>query len=474
MAIHSAGSPFAERPISDGSERTAHLVGACGSGMRALAEYLVDAGWRVSGSDQSPESRARRALRELGVEVGSGHRADNIPRDVDLVVHSAAVPESNVERIAAAGIGVVDLSYPQAIGCLTQSARTVAIAGTHGKTTTAAMLGWVLREAGWNASLICGGELRGLNRAGWRGTGDLLVLEACEYGRHFLQLRPKHVAVLSIEPDHFDCYPDLDSAIHSYREFLAAVPANGSVLLSADAPARDQLVRSAKSRVESCGLNPADDWCATEIGAAERRVSFTLRHRGQAWGRVELSHPGRHNVANAAAAAALAAQLGVPASAVVDGLRTFPGVRRRFELHERPGDVIWVDDYAHHPTAVRAVLTAARDELGARRVWCAFQPHQVSRTVSLMSEFAASLALADEVLLLPVYAARESAELDREEPVRRLAGRLHAAGCAARLEATLDRVAATLETEPRPGDVVAVLGAGDIERVCNEFTGRVR
>lgn len=449
-------------------------MGAFGAGMRALAEYLVDSGWRVSGSDQAPENRAGSALREIGMDVNCGHDAGHVSRDVDLVVHSAAVPESNAERIAAAGYGMIDLSYPQALRHCLEGCRGVAIAGTHGKTTTTAMLGWILRESGWNPSVICGGEVRGLARAGWRGRGDLLVLEACEYGRHFLELWPRFAAVLNIEADHFDSYPDLNAAVDAYGEFLATIPAEGGVLLDHSAPERERLMQATAAGVETFGVDMPADWSARRVTVDGGHVRFELHHLGEFWAEVELSHPGRHNVANAAAAAALAARLGVPPTAVVDGLRTFPGVRRRFEECGRRGGVLWIDDYAHHPTAVRAVLTAAREETGARRVWCAFQPHQVSRTVALLHEFVSALELADEVLVLPVYAARESAGIDSAGPSEEIVRQLAAAGRPARFEPTLDRVVTTLETEPRPGDVVVVTGAGDIERVCHEFTGRIR
>lgn len=441
--------------------------------MRALAEYLVDAGWRVSGSDQSPSRRARIALNAIGIDVAVGHDSGNLSSDIDLVVHSAAVPESNVERQAAIAQGIVDLSYPRTLALCSQTGRTAAIAGTHGKTTTTAMLGWILREAGWHPSVICGGELIGLSRAGWHGAGEVLVLEACEYQRHFLELHPHLAAILNVEPDHFDSYPDLDSALDAYCQFVAAVPAGGHVLLNAATPAGDRLADAAVCNMESYAVDVAADWSAVDVQARNQQVKFKLQHGGQPWADLELSRPGRHNVANAVAAAAMAAWLGVARSDIVKGLRSFPGVRRRLEVCGPHAGVRWLDDYAHHPTAVRAALTAARSEFDARRLWCAFQPHQVSRTVSLMPEFVDALRLADEVLLVPVYAARESVTVDSEAPVHTMARRLAAAGVAARFVPTLDRVVATLETEPRPGDVVVVLGAGDIERVCDEFTGRV-
>jgi UDP-N-acetylmuramate--alanine ligase len=462
------------QPISDGAGRRVHLIGVGGSGMRALAEYLVDAGWRVSGSDRAPTRRARTALKAIGVDVAVGHDAGNLGDGVDLVVHSAAVPESNLERVAAAAKGIVDLSYPQMLGRCTQAGRSVAVAGTHGKTTTTAMLGWVLRAAGWNPSVICGGELIGLGRAGWHGAGELLVLEACEYQRHFLELRPQCGAVLNVEPDHFDSYPDLDSAADAYCQFVVAVPAEGAIVLNAATPAGDRLANAAVCSVESYGVNVAADWSAVDVHSQSQRVRFKLLRAGRAWADVELSQPGRHNVANAVAAAVLAARLGVAKTDIVEGLRTFPGVRRRLEVCGRCCGVLWLDDYAHHPTAVRAALTAAREEFDARRVWCAFQPHQVSRTVLLMDEFVDALRMADEILLAPVYAARESGTIDPEGPAHTMVQQLVAAGVSARFVPTLDRIVATLETEPRPGDVVVVLGAGDIERVCDEFTGRIR
>ena len=299
-------------------------------------------------------------------------------------------------------------------------------------------------------------------------------MKPAEYGRHFLELRPQYATVLNVEPDHFDSYPDMNSAVDAYSEFLATVPNDGCVVLDAAIPVYDRLAAATRSSVESCGINPDCAWSAGDVQTVGGCVKFELRHNGRPWTQVELSIPGRHNVANAVAAAALAARLGVSRTGIVEGLRSFPGVRRRLEALGRHGGVLWIDDYAHHPTAVRAALTAAREEFDARRLWCAFQPHQVSRTVSLMSEFVDALQLADDVLLLPVYAARESDEVNPDSPAETMVRRLKAAGTSARFVPTLDRIADTLETEPRPGDVVVVMGAGDIERVCDEFTGRIR
>lgn len=450
----------------------AHLIGICGSGLRSLAEHLLDLGWHVSGSDLLPVGHQAQRLRARGVTLHAGHHANHLA-NADVVVHSPAIPESNPERAAAATRQRVCLSYPAMLGRLIIGRRGVAIAGTHGKSTTTAMLGWILRHAGLDPSVICGAELLNLAAGGWAGDGDAFVVEACEFRGSFLHLAPRCAAMLDIEPDHFDCYSDLDAAVAAYAAFAARLPRDGLLVCRADRPAVRRAAAAAVARVQTFGVQTPADWSARDVQPVPGRTSFRIERDGRLWTECVLRVPGRHNVGNALAAAALAAELGVSPDGVRRALAAFCGVRRRFEPLGAWRGVELVDDYAHHPTALSATLAAARLEYPGRRICCAFQPHQVSRTRRLLLEFAQSLRAADAALVLPVYSAREGASPETTAVSRRLVQAAQACGANARFVPSLDHLVASVETDARPGEVLLLVGAGDMERVRDDLARRV-
>lgn len=467
--------PF-PRSLTEGAAahgRAAHLIGLCGSGMKALGELLLDRGWRITGSDARPTHAMAAHWHSRGVRLLAGHRAEHVPADADLVVYSPAIPASNPERVAAEACGIEQVSYPQMLGRLMSERTGVAIAGTHGKSTTTAMLACILQHAGREPSVVCGAETIARHASGWHGGGNVFVAEACEYQRSFLELSAQHAAVLDLELDHFDCYPDLSAAADAFAAFVARLPADGRLVCRAGGPELKRIRDAASARIETFSLDSSADWTAASIQARPGMTSFVAWHRGQPWCDVRLQVPGRHNVLNALAAAALARGLGLTGLQVGEGLAAFRGIRRRFERLGAWRGIELVDDYAHHPTAVAATITAARIEFPRRRLWCAFQPHQVSRTTRLLHEFAVALSAADEVLIPPVYSARETGSAASVEAARQLAEQCEKCGGRARLLASLDRLVTTLETEPRPGDVILIIGAGDIDRVRDEFARRV-
>jgi UDP-N-acetylmuramate--alanine ligase len=454
--------------------RCAHLVGICGAGMNALASLLLDLGWSVSGSDRSPGEGLLSYFRSRGVHVHAGHDALCLPPRTDLVIYSAAIPPHNPEREAARRRNVPELSYSRMLGELMRARRGIGIAGTHGKSTTAAMVAAVLLASGREPSACIGAELCGLGKSGWAGAGDLFVVESCEYRRSFLDLSPTSAAILSVEPDHFDCFTHFDETREAFRQFAARVAPTGLVVVRGDSVAAVDAARAASARVETFSLAAGFDWRALDVRPTTQGVRFSASYRDEFVADFSLRVPGRHNVLNALAAAALCHQLGVPPAEVAEGLARFEGVRRRFEFKGTWEGITFLDDYAHHPTEVEATLTAARERFGRRRLWCLFQPHQVSRTRALFGEFAASLALADEVLMAPVYAARETADGSAESVARELALAISARGGRARFCGDLDQIKRTLDDEARPGDVVMTMGAGDIDRVHHEFTRRLQ
>ena len=500
-------------PIVFSPPRRAHLVGIAGNGMRALADVLLGWGWTISGSDLdiSPVER----LASAGVTLFRGHSADNLPLDAELVVYSDAVPSDNPELHRAAERGLPTLSYFQMLGQLGHGRNLLAVAGTHGKSTVTAMTAHLLVRAGLDPTIVCGATPLGAASGGRAGLGERMLVEACEYRANFLHLHPRQAVILGIEPDHFDCYASLDELEAAFAHFAASLPADGLLLARHECPSTRRAAAQARCRVETFGLFPDADWSARDIkprplvapndgvevrsnvdvavelppqptqwggsstatptcvgaehGATDGRgfmgcCQFEIFRCGRRFCAVQLQTPGRHNVINALAAAALASANGVLAEQIAAGLGEFPGLRRRMELLGQRRGVELLDDYAHHPTEVRAVLAAAREMFPGRRLWCVFQPHQASRTARLLDELAESLQNADKVLVAEIYRAREdhtsavgvtSADLARQA----------AAGGVEVLPGRSDReIAETLETQLAPGDVLITLGAGDVAK----------
>lgn len=308
------------------------------------------------------------------------------------------------------------------------------------------------------------------HRGGWAGAGELFVVESCEFDRSFLDFLPRYAAILSVEPDHFDCFADLSSLVQAFGEFARRVSSDGALLVRGDCAAAFESAQDATAHVVTFGVGSNCEWQADAIRKAAEGVRFRVLSCGQAWGEVQLLLHGDHNVLNALAAVALCAEIGLSADEIIAGLRSFPGIRRRFEVVGEWQGITLVSDYAHHPTAVAATLKTARQVFGSRRIWCAFQPHQVSRTLALMDEFAESFANADEVLIVPVFAARERVTDEPSLASRELARRIVSCGVVARFVESLDRIKATLDDATRPGDVLILMGAGDIERIPHELT----
>ena len=453
---------------------SAHLVGIGGAGMRALAQLLAGRGWQVTGSDLQTDAPALQQLSRGGLRIHQGHDHRHLQAETGVLVYSPAVGAGNPERQAAARRGLPQLSYSQMLGWLMQQQRGLCVAGTHGKSTTTSLAGHMLEFAGLEPSLVCGAELSDSGRSGCNGESDLLLVEACEYRQSFLDLSPLHAAILSVEPDHFDCYATGQELQDAFAAFAGRVPAEGHLVVSGDCAASRAAGEAAVAEVETFGMSHGCDWWAADLRQVAGGTRFRAFHRGEYFTEVYLPLRGRHNVSNALAAMALCAGVGVGPEVARESLAEFPGVRRRFESVGSYRGMMLYDDYAHHPTEVRATLETARETAGQRRLWCVFQPHQVSRTLELMDEFADSFAGADEVLVAPVFAARETAGTDVFEPASRLAEGITGQGGRARACKSLDHIVATLDDEARPGDMVVTMGAGDIDRVHHEFAGRLR
>lgn len=462
--------------MDDNLRPQAHLVGVCGSGMKALAELLFDQGCAISGSDLQLPGPSIKMLIERGLVFNHGHDARHLPDRLQQLIYSSAVPAQNPERQEAARRGIPELSFSQMVGTLMRASTGVCIAGTHGKSTTTAMTASILDAAGRLSSAVLGAELCENGRSAWVGVGDLFAAESCEFQRSFLDYHPRYAAILNIEPDHFDCYANLDEVQQAFQEFADQISVDGVLLFNNDNPAAVSVAKATRTAVKrvSYGIANEADWNARDCQASPMGMRFVLCQRDQRVIDIELKLHGMHNVYNALAAAALCCEIGVPPYVIQGSLARFQGIRRRCEFLGEWNGVTLIDDYAHHPTAVRMTLETLRKLYAGRRIWCVFQPHQISRTTALIDEFSESFGEADEVLLAPVYAARESVVDEPQQISSKLAQRLISRGISAQSFASLDQIVTTLEDSVRPGDVIVTMGAGDIDRIHHDFTRRVQ
>lgn len=451
------------------SVRHIHFVGIGGSGMSGIAEILLSQGFIVSGSDLA-QSSVTEHLTAQGAGVFIGHRAENI-EGAEVVVYSSAVrPADNPETKAALERKIPVIRRAEMLSEVSRLKYTLAIAGTHGKTTTTSMCGLVMMKAAMDPTVIVGGRLTGLGGSNARlGCGDWIVLEADEYDRSFLQLLPTIAVVTNIEADHLDIYSDLDDIKGAFTEFANKVPFYGSALVCLDDPGVRDVMPLIKRVIVTYGTTPQCDVRASNISYSERSSSYDLTYRGEPLGRIVLNVPGNHNVLNSLAACGVALQCGVPADVIRQGLAEFGGVYRRFEIKgETAGGVLVIDDYAHHPTEILATLEAARKGWD-RRIVAVFQPHTYTRTRDFYREFATSFDNADVIILTDVYAARE-------EPIEGVSGRLIADAArdaghrhvfyAERLEDVSELLAQVL----RSGDILLTMGAGDVWRVGSKVS----
>ncbi len=438
-----------------------HFIGISGAGVSALAELVLRTGGRATGCDLRSGAAAE-TLRALGAEIVLGHDPTHVANAV-AVVTTAAVPQDHPELQEARRRGIPVLKRAQALGALVNRGTVVAVAGTHGKTTTTAMATAALEAAGLEPTGFVGGRVPGWGSGLRPGSDKLFVVEADEYDRSFHTLRPDVAVVTTIEADHLDVYGSLDAVEEAFRTFVDPVPAGGLIAACVDDPgARRLLHELGDGRVLGYGLSPDATLRATDVQPRGRGGRFTLEERGRSIGTFELGVPGLHNVRNALAAIAAARHVGADLQAVADALATFRGVGRRFEELGEAAGVIFIDDYAHHPTEVEATLAAARAAFPDRRLVAVFQPHLYTRTRDFASGFGRALAAADVVWVTDVYPAREApipgvtGALVADAAGRSGAGEVHYVDS---VDALRDALAESL----RPGDLCLTMGAGDID-----------
>lgn len=454
----------------------AHLIGVAGAGMRSLAHVLQSWGWQLSGSDLATDSV--QFLAESGIRLFHGHSPEHVPDHADLVVYSDAIPADNPERRRAAALGIPTLSYFEVLGRIMAKRRGLAVAGTHGKSTTTAMAADLLVAAGLDPTVVFGATPIGQSSGGRAGggdlMGDLMLVEACEYRENFLHLWPEQAVILGIEPDHFDYYRLAGQLEQAFAAFAGLVPPNGLLLVRGDCPVSRWIATGRQCRVETFALDQAADWSAQAIRSQEGRYAFQIRYHGRYLCDVQLQVPGQHNVLNALAAGALAFHNDVPGGVISRGLGAFRGLKRRLEPIGTVGGVTLLDDYAHHPTEVAASLETVRQMYPGRRVGCVFQPHQASRTQVLLDELAASLHNADWAIVAEIYRAREGEFCPGEITAADLAEKVRSSGVPVPEVFSADAILDSLNRQLRPGDVLITMGAGDIGKICHAFIDRFR
>lgn len=438
-----------------------HFVGIGGAGMSSLAKILLDMGHKISGSDRQ-RTEITDYLRACGAHIFEGHAPEHV-LNLDYVVYSSAIPQTNPELERARQLGIPCVRRAEMLGQIANRRTEVAVAGTHGKTSTCSMLAQTLVFAEKDPMIIAGGNLAKNQNMSRLGSGELVLVEADEYDRSFLTLFPRLAVLTSLEADHMDIYRNTEDLQNTFLNFTNQVAFDGALLVCNDFPLLRQMIPQIQRTVISYGLSEKADYRAENMRFAQSASVFDVYHGQNLLGRIELPAPGEHSVRNALGAIAAARELEIPFEKIRQSLSAYQGVSRRFEILGRAGNIMVVDDYAHHPTEIRATLQSARKGW-PRRIVAVFQPHLYSRTRDLYREFAAALALADQALISDVYAARE-------KEIPGVNGELIAKAMSRKAAYIADKeqIISTLKKQVRPGDMVLFIGAGDITQYAHLF-----
>ncbi len=456
--------------VSRFSGKRVHFIGIGGCGMAGLARMLLDRGAIVSGSEPNPNTQSM-GLSEAGARISRDQLGSLLTREHDLVVRTAAVKDDNPEYRAAMAMGHRPVKYAKLLGQVMAERLGVAVAGTHGKSTTTAMLAWALLGCGMDPSFVVGGHVEQLGGSSRSGAGKVFVAEACEFDRSFHNLHPRVAIVTNIEEDHLDCYKDIDDIVESFRTFAGLVPAGGRIISNAkDANCRRALAGSAAS-VEWCGLEEGCDWSARTTGIDAGCYRAEVRHKGAVVGELRLKVAGQHNLINALMALAACEAVGADLARALAALGDFAGVARRMTEMGRCNGAIVIDDYGHHPTEIRATLKAARERYEPKRLFCVFQPHQHSRTRFFLDDFAESLSHADQTIVPDIYFVRDSEAERLSVSATDLVDRISRRGRIAYHIPSFADIARHLRKESREGDLIVILGAGNVWEIGRDLVG---
>ena len=447
-----------------------HFIGIGGISMSGLAEILLEEGFHISGSD-AKESALTDALEKKGARIYYGQRASNISDSTDVVVYTAAIHPDNPEFARAKELGIPMLTRAELLGQIMRNYDTpIAVAGTHGKTTTTSMLSHILLKGDCDPTISVGGILPAIGGNIRVGQSETFLTEACEYTNSFLSFFPKISIILNMDADHLDFFKDIDDIRRSFRRFAELLPADGTLIINADTPEYQSITEGLSCQVITYGLENNADYTASDITYDEfGHASFNVRYKGSDLGRCSLKVPGSHNVSNALSAVAAGRLLNLPWEVIADGLLSFTGTDRRFQYKGTVGGVTIIDDYAHHPTEIEATLKAAAN-YPHRKVWCVFQPHTYTRTKALLPEFAQALTLADHVVLADIYAARETDTLGISS--EDLADRIRELGTPCEYFPTFDEIENFLLENCTQGDLLITMGAGDVVNIGEQLLGK--
>ena len=452
-----------------------YFIGIGGISMSGLAQILIQEGFKISGSD-AKESAMTKALEEKGIRIIYGQKAENITssQPIDVVVYTAAVHPDNPEFMAAKEAGIPMLTRAELLGqIMLEYDLPVAISGTHGKTTTTSMLSKILLEAGTDPTLSIGGVFKDIGGNIRVGRSEYFVTEACEYTNSFLSFFPKISVISNIDADHLDFFKDLDDIRHSFRKFAQLLPDDGTLVINGDIDNPGEITEGLKCSIITYGSKDSFDYYPSDISYdAQGNPSFTAHLPMGKELKIKLAVPGIHNVYNALASIAVANILHIEETHIVTALSQFGGTSRRFEYKGQIGGVTIIDDYAHHPTEIRATLTAAQN-YPHKKIWCVFQPHTYTRTKALLDEFASALSLADHVILADIYAAREKDTLGISS--KTLRDKIVSLGHECNYFPTKENfseIEKFLLQNCTKDDLLITMGAGDVVKIGDELLGR--
>ncbi len=447
-----------------------HFIGIGGISMSGLAEILLKEQFHISGSD-AKESELTEKLTSLGADISYGQRASNIKEGIDAVVYTAAIHPDNPELQAAKERQIPTLTRAELLGQIMDNYQdSIAVSGTHGKTTTTSMITEILLKACTDPTISIGGILKSIDGNIRVGKSNVFLTEACEYTNSFLNFYPKYALILNIEEDHMDFFKNLEHIRHSFHQFAGNVLAEGTLILNSEIPDYQELTKDLKCKVLTYGLTPSDSYYADNITFNTKGCgNFTLMCKDHTIGMISMSVPGEHNVSNAVAACALALEMGLSFDCIQAALTHFGGTARRFEHKGQLGGITIIDDYAHHPTEIKATLKAAKN-CGQNRIICVFQPHTYTRTKAFLKEFAQALSAADLIILADIYAAREQNTIGISS--QDLQQELQNLGCECHYFPSFDEIENFLLKKCMNGDLLITMGAGDIVQVGEHLLGR--
>ncbi len=436
-----------------------HFIGIGGVSMNGIAKILLNNGIKVSGSDMN-ESDVVNELRALGADVKIGHNAENIT-DQDLVIYTSAVHDDNPEIIAAKAKGIKLMDRATILGHIMKGyEKAISVAGTHGKTTATSMFAYILLDAQTDPTVMVGGKLDGIDGNLRIGNSSYFITETCEYMRNFLKFFPNVAVILNIEEDHLDYYKDIDDINDAFASFCAIVPEDGILVVNKEDVNCLKVASASKAPVYTFGFDGADFNAVNITYSAFGYPSFDIYEGNEFKMHIDLNVVGIHNVLNATACALAATKMGIPTEAIKSGLGRFAGTKRRFEKRGMVNGAVIIDDYAHHPTEIRATFNALK-QVTHNSEWCIFQPHTYSRTISLMDEFADALRGAEHIIITDIFAAREKDT-----------GIVHAKDLANKIEGAVyikdfEDIAQYIKSNAKEGDVVLTMGAGNVCNIAN-------